>query len=178
MSLVNLIHSLPFHESLSGWVIGSNPDCRSEWTQGPVQLSLSLLSQPECKSVEQVFCLVELWGRENEALPALIASSLWRLWIPGSANLWSSQPCPLSSNWISECAHLFIDKSMVKLSLLYQEHGYQAWVQNCTKILLHSCSKRLSRIRQDRASERNAQLAGESKSLQQIWKNSVLGVVG
>lgn len=94
VSRMNLVHSLPFHETLSGWVIGSNPDRpsdASDWTQGPVQLSL--LSQSESKSVEQVFWLFEPWGEENEVLPALIALSLWRLWIPGSTNLWSSQPC-------------------------------------------------------------------------------------
>ena len=57
---MNLVRGLPFHESLSGWVIGSNPDRpsdASDWTQGPIQLSL--LSQPESKLVEQVFCLFE-----------------------------------------------------------------------------------------------------------------------
>lgn len=53
MSDMNLVHSLPFHESLSGWVIGSNPDHpsdASDWTQGPVQVSL--LSQPESRSFD------------------------------------------------------------------------------------------------------------------------------
>ena len=57
---MNLVRGLPFYESLSGWVIGSNPDRpsdASDWTQGPIQLSL--LSQPESKLVEQVFCLFE-----------------------------------------------------------------------------------------------------------------------
>ena len=83
-------------------------------------------------------------------------------------NFWTSQSCFLSSNWFFECGHLLIDKPSVitepvAVGVRVLGLGSKLYPSNLQRMLnkdLTRSKQSLSRVRQNRASQKKASLAG------------------
>ena len=94
---MNLVHSLPFHESLSGWVIGSNPD-------RPVELIKPTWEQVSWASLLTFWTVRgRKWGSTCvNCVEPLKALNSWQHWSLVESTLFcflSARICLLINRW-------------------------------------------------------------------------------